>query len=366
MAGIYVHIPFCRRRCGYCDFFSSTDTGLLNTVVEAIKEELRREHGFIEGPVRTLYFGGGTPSLCTPEQLQGIVETVREVFVCEFEEVTAEANPDDLAPAYLDALARTDIDRLSIGVQSFVGRDLQLMGRRHTANAATEAVRGAVQRFENVTIDLIFGIPGMTGREWRANLETAISLGVQHISAYHLTLEEGTPFSKTLKPVDEAASERQYETLERLLSGAGYVHYEVSNFAKPGFEAVHNAGYWKGKPYLGVGPSAHSFRWNVRRWNVAGNAAYLRGLASGEYFGTEILTPRDMYNEYVMLSLRTSEGMRREEAIARFGEERWGELRRKAEKFTARGTVVDDGERIFIPSKNFLVSDHVIGELFLE
>ncbi len=350
MAGIYVHIPFCRRRCGYCDFFSSTDTGLLNTVVEAIKEELRREHGFIEGPVRTLYFGGGTPSLCTPEQLQGIVETVREVFVCEFEEVTAEANPDDLAPAYLDALARTDIDRLSIGVQSFVGRDLQLMGRRHTANAATEAVRGAVQRFENVTIDLIFGIPGMTGREWRANLETAISLGVQHISAYHLTLEEGTPFSKTLKPVDEAASEVQFRILHETLTAAGYEHYEVSNFALPGRRARHNAAYWQGEPYLGVGPGAHSYNGRARR-NFAGSTADYAAGRGG--YNIETLTPTDLRNELIMTRLRTAEGLP-EEALAP----------EAAAPFMARGLLVRTGGRYRIPPEKFLLSDIVIAGLF--
>lgn len=350
VVGIYVHIPFCRRRCGYCDFFSSTDTGLMDAVVKGIKTELRREQKFMEEPVRTIYFGGGTPSLCSPERLQGIVDVVREVFVCELEEVTAEANPDDLTPEYLDALAETDINRLSIGVQSFVDRDLQLMGRRHTARAAMEAVRGAVRRFENVTIDLIFGIPGMSHEEWRANIKTALSLGVQHISAYHLTFEEGTPFARNLKPVDDAVSEDQFRLLHEMLTAAGYEHYEVSNFALPGRRARHNAAYWQGEPYLGVGPGAHSYNRRARRNFVGTVADYAAG--RGDY-RVEELSDTDLRNELIMTRLRTSEGLPQEYLATE-----------AAAPYIARGLLVLSGGHYRIPPEKFLLSDAVIAGLF--
>jgi oxygen-independent coproporphyrinogen-3 oxidase len=352
VSGIYVHIPFCRRRCGYCDFFSSTETGLLDGAVEAVREELRRERGWLGGEtVRTLYFGGGTPSLCSPRQLQGVVKTVREVFGCEPEEVTAEANPDDLTPEYLDALALTDIDRLSIGVQSFADRDLRLMGRRHTAQAARKAVREARKRFDNVTIDLIFGVPGMTLAQWRANLAAALELGVQHISAYHLTFEEGTPFARNLTPVDEGASEEQFLLLHEILTGAGYEHYEVSNFALPGRRARHNAAYWQGEPYLGVGPGAHSYNGRARR-NFRGSIAdYIAGM--GEY-NIETLTAADRRNELIMTRLRTAEGLP-DDALAPA----------EAAPLIARGLLVHTAGRYRIPPEKFLLSDAVIAELFI-
>lgn len=351
MAGIYVHIPFCRRRCGYCDFFSSTDTGMLGAVLEEIARELVREKEWLAGEtVRTIYFGGGTPSLCAPELLQGIVDTVRGVYPCELEEVTAEANPDDLTEEYLDALAGTDIDRLSIGVQSFVDRDLRLMGRRHSAQAALDAVRAAVRRFDNVTIDLIFGIPGMSLREWRGNIETALSLGVQHISAYHLTLEPGTPFARELTPVDDAASEEQFLLLHELLTAAGYDHYEVSNFALPGRRARHNAAYWQGEPYLGVGPGAHSFDGRARRSFPGTIADYLRG---GGY-ELEILSAADQRNELLMTRLRTCEGL--PDGLVPEGFD--------PAPFVARGLIVHEDGHWRIPSEKFLLSDTVIAGLF--
>jgi oxygen-independent coproporphyrinogen-3 oxidase len=324
----------------------------MDGTVDGIHGELRRERGWLGGEtVRTLYFGGGTPSLCAPEQLGGIVATVREVFDCALEEVTAEANPDDLTPAYLDALARTGIDRLSIGVQSFDDRDLRLMGRRHTAQAAREAVREARKRFDNVTIDLIFGVPEMSLPQWRANLLAALEQDVQHISAYHLTLEEGTRFAKTLQPVDEGASEELFALLHEVLTGAGYEHYEVSNFALPGRRARHNAAYWQGKSYLGVGPGAHSYNGGARRHFTGSIEDYIAGTGS---YNIETLTPADRRNELIMTRLRTAEGLP-EEVLAPA----------EAAPLIARGLLVHTDGRYRIPPEKFLLSDVVIAGLFV-
>ncbi len=323
----------------------------MGDVVEIVKQELRRERKWLGSEmVRTLYFGGGTPTLCLPKQLQSIIDTVRETFACDLEEVTAEANPDDLTPAYLDALVQTDIDRLSIGVQSFIDRDLLLMGRRHSAQAALEAVQAATQRFDNVTIDLIFGIPGMSLEEWRTNLETALSLGVRHISAYHLTLEAGTPFAKNLKPVDDSVSEEQFGLLHDMLTVAGYEHYEVSNFAIPEYRARHNAAYWQGEPYLGVGPGAHSYDGRMRRSFSGTIADYAAGRGT---YNIETLTAVDRRNELIMTRLRTAEGLPKAalspEAVA---------------PFIARGLLVHADGHYRIPSEKFLLSDIVIAGLF--
>ncbi len=350
MAGIYVHIPFCKRRCGYCDFYSSTDTELLSATIDGICNELRRERDFLREPVGTLYFGGGTPSLCTPGQLQRVVDTVRDTFPCSLEEITAEANPDDLTPQYLDSLALTDINRLSIGVQSFIDRDLQLMGRRHSAQQAVEAVRDAVKRFSNMTIDLIFGIPGMSLKEWRMNLEAALDLGVQHISAYHLTLEEGTPFGK-MTPIDDSTSEEQFLLLHETLSAAGYEHYEVSNFALPGYRARHNSSYWRGEPYLGAGPGAHSFDGRVRRHFGGTVPDYIAG--KGGYV-VETLSDTDRRNELIMTRLRTAEGL--PDALVPTGFD--------PEPFVARGLLEHIDGHWRIPPAKFLLSDIVIGGLF--
>jgi oxygen-independent coproporphyrinogen-3 oxidase len=362
MAGIYVHIPFCRRRCGYCDFYSCTDVGLLDRVVEAIGGELTRQREWLgDARIETLYFGGGTPSLCSPGQLQGIVERVRGLWDCDLREVTVEANPDDLTEEYAARLAATDVNRLSIGVQTFIDRDLRIMNRRHTARRAVEAVAAAQHAgFDNVTIDLIYGIPGMSAAEWRANIERALGLGVQHISAYHLTIEPGTPFA-ALRPVDDAVSQEQFLVLHRMLTDAGYEHYEVSNFALAGRRARHNAAYWSGQPYLGVGPGAHSYDGRARRsfpWPVGDYLA-------GRDYAVEVLTPADRHNELIMTRLRTAEGIDGAELERLFGREALDRFARGAARFVAQGLLLHDGDRWRIPPEKFLLSDVVIGGLFV-
>ena len=368
MAGLYLHIPFCKRVCAYCDFYKSADLRPMKAVVEAMHDELRREAGFLPAEqLRTIYFGGGTPSLLPPEELEEFIAHAAELFDCTaLEECTVEANPDDLTPDYLRRLARTRVDRLSIGVQSFDDGELRLMNRRHTADAARKAVRQAQEAgFGNVTVDLIFGVPGFGAATLARNLRETVALGVQHISAYHLTVEPGTAFGRRaargqFAPVDEATSETEYALVHETLTGAGFEHYEVSNFALPGFRARHNAAYWHGVKYLGIGPAAHSFDGRERHWNVASVTEYIGG-APAE---AETLTDRDRFNEYVMTRLRTAEGIDLREAERLFGKERAARVLRDAEPWLKSRTLVLAAGRMAVPPARMLVSDAVIETFF--
>ena len=368
MAGLYLHIPFCKRVCAYCDFYKSADLRPMKAVVEAMHDELRREAGFLPAEqLRTIYFGGGTPSLLPPEELEEFIAHAAELFDCTaLEECTVEANPDDLTPDYLRRLARTRVDRLSIGVQSFDDGELRLMNRRHTADAARKAVRQAQEAgFGNVTVDLIFGVPGFGAATLARNLRETVALGVQHVSAYHLTVEPGTAFGRRaargqFAPVDEATSETEYTLVHETLTGAGFEHYEVSNFALPGFRARHNAAYWHGVKYLGIGPAAHSFDGRERHWNVASVTEYIGG-APAE---AETLTDRDRFNEYVMTRLRTAEGIDLREAERLFGKERAARVLRDAEPWLKSRTLVLAAGRMAVPPARMLVSDAVIETFF--
>lgn len=371
MAGIYIHIPFCKTKCGYCDFYSCTQLELRDGVHDAIMAELSSERSFIgDVPIGTIYFGGGTPSLFQPARLQQIIDHIGQLWDCTGTgEITVEANPDDLTPDYLHRLAATAINRLSIGIQSFDDRHLRFMHRRHSAHTAVEAVRNAQRYgFDNISVDLIYGIPGMGVGEWRSALEKAIDLGVQHISAYHLTVEDGTPFGRlaasgSLTAVDEGVSESQFFMLHDTLTAAGFEHYEVSNFALPGLRARHNASYWRGEPYLGVGPSAHSFNGSVRRSSPPSVESYL-GNRTHNYI-VETLSGTDRYNEFIMTSLRTAEGVDERILEHEFGSELAGRFRTFAEPFLRSGSLVCDRGRWFIPADRFLVSDSVIAALFI-
>ncbi len=399
----------------------------------------RSQFSILNSQFSTIYVGGGTPSLLTPEQLQGLLDHAAALWDCSMlREVTLEANPEDLTGNYIAGLAKTGFNRLSIGVQSFDDGLLRLMNRRHDAQRAREAVAAAQRAgFDNISIDLIYGIPGMTDAQWERSLDEAIGLGVQHISAYHLTIEPGTVFGKMFgenetnhpvsrsdgsqsrvgtnhpvsrsgchpsaggefptRPVTEEESERQFETLRRKLGEAGFEHYEISNFALPGRRAVHNSAYWSGEPYLGVGPSAHSFDGDRRReWVSADVEKYIaafptipsacgchpsfrkegnfgdgdkgisppsgrrstlakRGGGGRSIYDGETLSDRELRNERIMTSLRTAEGVKSEELRVKSD---------KTQKFLAEGLLVKNGGRIAIPPEKFLLSDYVIGELF--
>lgn len=369
MAGIYFHIPFCKRICAYCDFYRSADLRPLNPLLEAMHRELEARAGYLHGePVRTIYFGGGTPSLCPPEALQRLIDRARRLFgFGRLDEVTVECNPDDLTEEYVARLARTEIDRLSIGIQSFDDACLRLMNRRHTAAEAVEAVR-RVRRagFRNVTVDLIFGVRGFGDESLVRTLDAVLDLDVEHLSAYHLTIEPGTALGRRTErglfgPVDEQVSEQEYALVHGRLTAAGYEHYEVSNYARPGFRARHNAAYWSGARYLGIGPGAHSFDGDERRWCTSSVAEYISKPA---VYDCEHLTPRDRCNEYVMTGLRTAEGISLEVVAQRFGTERAARMEKAAAPWIDAGVLVREERRLRIPAERFLVSDAVIEEFF--
>lgn len=371
MAGLYIHIPFCKRKCGYCDFYSCTRLEMRPAALAALLGEMEAERDFLPArPLDTIYIGGGTPTLYTPRELQSLITRAQELWGYRHgAEITVEANPDDLTPQYLEALAATDVNRLSIGIQSFLDRDLRLMNRRHTAAQAIGAVKDAQRAgFSNISIDLIYGIPGMDGDEWRGNIDAALGLDVHHISAYHLTIEDGTPMGRAqargeFTPVEENRSEEQYLLLHTMLAGAGYEHYEISNFARPGLRARHNSSYWSGEPYLGIGPAAHSFDGVRRRGFPRSLELYLTDRA-GNYI-TETLTPDDRFNEYVMTRLRTAEGVDTGRMEALFGTAALRSFEDSARKHVRTGLLVRQGARIFIPAEKFLVSDVVIADLFI-
>lgn len=371
MAGIYVHIPFCKSKCCYCDFYSCTTLAKKDAVLAAVSHELvSRAHELQGETVRTLYIGGGTPTICTPRELEGLIRTVRDTFDTQIEEITVEANPDDLTPGYLEALRGTGTNRLSIGVQSLLDRDLRWMNRRHDARQALRAVRDAqAAGFANLSPDLIYGLPQLSVEQWRRTLDDFLSLDVPHLSAYHLSVEPRTALGKrfergAFRPAGERLSEAHYALLHAVLTGAGYRHYEISSFARPGFESRHNSSYWKGVRYLGVGPAAHSFDGDRRRWNVSDVREYLRKEPEGTQYETEEITPKDAYNEFVMTGLRTDEGIDSRELSARFGARKLQYFVAQAEKFVAQGNIVQRKSVYYIPAERYLISDSIISDLF--
>lgn len=320
----------------------------------AMREELfSRRHFLGSRPTGTLYLGGGTPSTLSTSQLGELLRSVSLNFdLSELVEFTIEANPEHLTQQYLEGLVDLWVNRLSIGVQSFNDEHLELMNRRHTGTQAEQAVRHAQGLgFDNISIDLIYGLPFMTDQQWIENIERAIALGVQHISAYHLSIEQRTVFYRRgMEPIDEKRSEWQYGELCTRLRGAGFEHYEISNFALPARRSKHNSGYWTGEPYLGIGPSAHSFDGHsVRSWNVDSNKLYVQG----EVSQSETLTDRDKHNEYLMIRLRTADGINRAEYGKLFGGD-----------FAPRGLFVVTEDRVFIDERDWLIADRLIGDLF--
>ncbi len=343
MAGLYFHIPFCKRVCAYCDFYKSVELGRMDELVTAMHREIDDRRDYLGGEaIATRYFGGGTPSLCSPETIKELLDHAAEVFDCTHtEETTLEANPDDLSEKYLDGIRGAGIDRLSIGVQSLDDDCLRLMNRRHDAAQAVKAVKAAQRAgFGNITADLIFGVPGFGGDSLHRTIDGILDMGVQHISAYHLTIEPDTAFGRRtargeFRAVDEPTSEEEFSKVHEALTRAGFEHYEVSNFALPGFRARHNAAYWHGAKYLGIGPAAHSFDGSERHWNVSSVSGYIDG-AQAE---TEVLSESDRFNEFVMTRLRTAEGVDLAEVERLFGPARAGNMRRAAAPMLDAGTL---------------------------
>lgn len=364
-SSLYIHIPFCKKLCGYCDFFKTVSLTHKDAVLRRMAEEMAERAPMLEGTtLKTIYFGGGTPTVCTPEEIGSLLATAARLFDCsEVEEVTVEANPDDLTEEYLRGLREVGVNRLSIGIQSFRDVDLEFMNRRHDARQAVEAVRMARKvGFDNISIDLIYGLPTATLEEWRGVAESAAALGVEHISAYHLTIEERTPFGKKgVCTTPEELSDKEYEVLCQVLQKAGYDHYEISNFALHGRRSKHNSAYWRGTPYLGLGPGAHSFDGkSIRSWNVPSIKSYLDGAASE----SETLSATERYEEVVMVSLRTAEGVDLTLLEEQFGRQKRVQFEATAAPFVEQKILLRKGDNVAFAKEHWLVSDSVIAEFF--
>ena len=371
-AGIYIHVPFCQRRCIYCDFYSTTRTEWRQRYVEALCSELRMRRDYLAGhSIRTVYFGGGTPSQLEEDHFRQIFDAIRQNYGLDAcEEITLEANPDDLTDSYVRMLRRLPFNRLSMGIQTFDDDMLRRLNRRHTARQAIEAVDRCRQAgLTNLSIDLIYGLPGETDERWLRDLRQAVALDVAHLSAYHLTYEEGTPLHRMLMShrvdeVDEESSVRFLTTLMKVLAQAGYEHYEISNFCQPGMYSRHNSSYWQGIPYLGCGPSAHSFDGTSREWNVASLERYLRAIEAGErLFETETLDLPTRYNEFVMTALRTRPGIDLQRLEALFGTRLSAYCLRMSAPYLQSGRLERCDHHLRLTREGIFISDGIISQL---
>lgn len=372
MAGIYLHIPFCKKRCIYCDFYSTTLQKYRGAYVGALCRELRQRKDYLKGEVvKTVYLGGGTPSLLQRSELELLFGEIGKVYgsgACE--EITMEANPDDLTEHYVQMLTTLPINRLSIGIQTFNDDSLKLLNRRHTAEEAISAVKRCQDAgFHNISIDLIYGLPGETEVQWQYDLEQAVALGVQHISAYSLTYEEGTALWKLrekqqIQEVEEEQSLLFFKMLMDTLKSAGFEHYEISNFCLPGYHSRHNSSYWEDIPYLGCGASAHSYDGISRQWNVADLERYIQGIAEGTpVFEREILDLPTRYNEFVMTGLRTAKGIELTKLRQQFGEKLFRYLLEMAKPYIDRNFLLITENRLHFTESGLFISDSIISDL---
>lgn len=373
MAGIYLHIPFCKTRCIYCDFYSTTRSEQQARYVQALCRELEMRKAYLKGEtVETIYFGGGTPSQLTPQEFRLLFDTIATHYGMEHcREITLEANPDDLTEEYLHALSALPFNRISMGIQTFDDATLRLLRRRHTARQATEAVgRCRKAGFGNISIDLIYGLPGEDIRRWESDLQQAVGLHPEHISAYHLTYEEGTPIygmlqRRHVEEVDEEESRRFFDLLTDHLQRAGYEQYEISNFCLPGKESRHNSSYWKGIPYLGCGASAHSFDGaKEREWNVASLDRYIEGIEQDERdYERELLDETTRYNEFVITHLRTAWGIPLEELEQRFGAKMKQYCLRLAAPYLENARLENRNGVLRLTHEGVFVSDSIMSDL---
>lgn len=373
MAGIYIHIPFCKKRCLYCDFYSNTDMTLQKRYVDAVCCELAQRKEELAGkPVETIYLGGGTPSQLSSGSLRRIFDTIcREYDLARCREITLEANPDDLTPDYIEALSQEPINRISLGVQSFDDKELLFLNRRHNARQAIEAVnRCRAAGFGNISLDLIYGLPGQTETAWAKNREEAFALSPEHLSCYHLIYEEGTALYRMLKsgelsPADDELSLALFSQLIEHSQAAGYEQYEISNFSQPGFASAHNSSYWQGKPYLGIGASAHSYDGRkTRRMNVANLQHYIDALFSGSsYSESETLSDTDLYNERVLTALRTRKGLYLPELKQRFGDPLYRYCLEQSAAHLQNGTLRLNGNQLELTTEGIFVSDGIMSDL---
>lgn len=373
MAGIYIHIPFCSQACNYCDFHFTTSLHYVEPMTDAICRELMLRKNYLQGEnIESIYFGGGTPSLLEISKINRILQTIHELYQVEKSaEITLEANPENLKPEYLGKLKRSGINRLSIGIQSFRDADLQMMNRAHSMQDAKDAITHAIKTgFTNLSIDLIYGIPDLSDTDWKKNLDLALSFDISHLSCYSLTVEKNTPLEKYIrqgksKNVDEEQSARQFEILLQKAGEKGFEQYEISNFCRNNEISRHNSSYWKNKPYLGVGPSAHSYNGSSRQFNLPNNQRYIRGIQQGEApHETEVLNRRMMFNEKMIIGLRTKWGIEKsffsdEHAVEFIG------FKNKAADFISRGYMYETNQSYVLSAKGLLIADDIISRFFI-
>ncbi len=379
MSGIYIHIPFCKQACHYCDFHFSTNMKKKTAMIEALQKELQlRKQAFQDEVVETIYFGGGTPSVLSSEEIKTILNTVYDNYrVSQQPEITLEANPDDLYATnnnhhiIFEGYKQAGINRLSIGVQSFDEEDLQLMNRAHNAEEAAVSIQEAMAFFDNVSIDLIYGIPNMTPQRWQQNIDKALSFGVPHISSYALTVEPKTALASFIKkgiiaPVDDALAQTHFYLLVDSLEAAGFVNYEISNFGKPDYFSKNNTAYWQQKKYLGIGPSAHSFDGVQRGWNTANNTKYIKAITNNILpIEIEVLSKTDAYNEYVMTGLRTIWGVSMTRVIAEFGQKYGSYLSKQATKYIEKELLQLNDDVLLTTKKGRFLADGIAADLFM-
>jgi oxygen-independent coproporphyrinogen-3 oxidase len=370
---LYIHIPFCKQACSYCNFHFSTSLGQKDAMLSALHDELRLRKDYLKGAaLKSIYLGGGTPSILTSEELTKLFNVIEEHYRVEADaEITLEANPDDLTSEKIVELRDTPINRLSIGVQSFYDDELQYMNRAHNAKEAVASLEQVSRAgFKSWTADLIYGTPLMTDERWSENLARITSLGAPHLSAYQLTIENGTAIAHQIRQglsssPDDAATAAQFEALMDWADSSGYEHYEISNLAKPGHRAVHNSSYWQRTPYLGVGPSAHSFRDISREWNIANNALYIKSIATGSaQEGSETLTPDERFNEFIMTGLRTIEGISREGLLS-FGDSYYAHFTAGVVEFIDTHQMQEVSGRWMLTKSGKMFADRIAAELFM-
>ena len=374
MAGIYIHIPFCKKACHYCNFHFSTSLKLKNDFLEALLNEISLRTPYLNNEnVSTIYFGGGTPSLLNIEEIQSILDKIHAVYSVRTDaEITLEANPDDITEDKLISWKNAGVNRLSIGVQSFFEEDLAWMNRAHTAEQSVHNLLLAKKHFENITIDLIYGMPTLSDAKWKQNVEQAIKAAITHLSCYALTVEPKTALSAMIKrhelsDVDPNDQARQFLLLMEWMDKAGYEHYEISNFALPTKRSRHNSSYWQGESYLGLGPSAHSFDGTSRQWNIANNPLYIQSLLNNQLnFEKEVLTPAQQLNEYIMTSLRTVEGLDTNYVSNRFSNDEATRIQRSGDEFIRKELLIQKEKNLILTRQGKLFADGIAAELFAE
>ena len=373
MSGIYIHIPFCKQACHYCDFHFSTNLKKKDEMVLALAKEIEmRKNEFQDSIVETIYFGGGTPSILQIEDLKFLIDAVYKNYkVVENPEITVEANPDDLTETRIIELSKNKVNRLSIGIQSFFEDDLLLMNRAHNVEEAKKCLEIATHYFNNISIDLIYGVPEMSNEKWLQNIETALSFGVPHISSYALTVEPKTALHSFIQkgiipqPDDEVAQEHFHILVDKL-SENGFIHYELSNFGKENYFSKNNSSYWLGKKYIGIGPSAHSYDGKNRGWNVSNNSLYIKSIQENKLpIEIETLTKTDRYNEYIMTGLRTIWGVSLERIEQEFGKTYLDYLNQQASKFIEDHLLFVDDNILRTTKKGKFLSDGIASDLFL-